>query len=214
MFTGIVEMTGTVEKRLPDKLFVCPSRPFADPVPGESVAVNGCCLTLEKMENGILRFHTLAETLSRTNLASARVVNMERAMSAAGRFGGHFVSGHIDAVSAIVSRRRRTDGDVELTVEIPDGFNRYFVPKGSVAIDGISLTLAEVEKKFFRVCLIPTTLSETVLEERCRKGEKVNIECDMLAKIVARQWDWAREEERDSGKSRIEWKTLEENGFL
>lgn len=214
MFTGIVEMTGVIEKRLPDKLFVRPLRPFADPVPGESVAVNGCCLTLEKMENGVLRFHTLAETLSRTNLGSVGLVNLERAMPAGGRFGGHFVSGHIDATTEIVSCRRGPDGDVALVFRMIDGYEKYFVPKGSVAVDGVSLTLAEAGSGCCTVRLIPTTLAETALGERAGRGEKVNIECDLFVKTVVRQMELFQAKTPEKKTGAIDWDLLEKKGFV
>lgn len=215
MFTGLVETTGSIVRRTSSggagKLVVLPETPFADPVFGESVAVNGCCLTLEKSDlNGQLTFHTLSETLDRTNLGELPMgarVNMERAMKLGARVGGHLVSGHIDAAARLLAVARR-NADVELQIELPEELAPYLVEKGSIAIDGVSLTLVEVAARHFSVCLIPVTLADTALLKR-RPGDRVNLETDLLGKYVVRQLELAR-----SQKSTVTMDTLREAGFL
>ncbi len=191
MFTGLVEMTGKILARNlqgeAGKLIIETAAPFQDLEAGESIAVNGTCLTLESgMEGGPLVFHVMRETFSRTNLGSepiGSVVNLERAMPANGRFGGHIVSGHVDGCGTIVSLKQR-DSDTEMTVSVPDEMIPYLVEKGSVAVDGISLTIEAVENNTFRIGLIPTTLSHTNLSGK-KAGSIVNLETDMIGKYVA-----------------------------
>ena len=147
MFTGIVEMRGQILARRGHQLLIRSAKPLTDPVYGESIAVNGCCLTLEECRGTELVFHVLSETLDRTNLGHLKngaSVNLERALKVTDRLGGHLVSGHIDAVGKVVSRK--VAKDVELTVSFPEELAKYIVWKGSIAIDGVSLTVAKLEK--------------------------------------------------------------------
>ena len=190
MFTGLVETTGIILSRKmtgeAGKITVEPHKPFSGLEAGESIAVNGACLTLEQgMGGGPLTFHVMRETFSRTNLGSlpnGSAVNMERALAANGRLGGHIVSGHVDATAKILSLRRR-DSDMELEIELPEGLREYFVDKGSVTVDGISLTLEAVSETSFRIGLIPTTWRETAIHAR-RPGDIVNLETDLIGKYV------------------------------
>jgi riboflavin synthase len=154
---------------------------------GDSIAVNGCCLTLAGRAPGSGRFDLLAETLSRTNLGGLRegdVVNVERAMTAAGRFSGHFVQGHIDCTSEV--RVFEPQGaDWKLEVSLPPGTAQYLVEKGSIAVDGISLTVAAVGAESFTMWIIPHTREVTHLGS-VRAGARVNLEFDMLAKHMER----------------------------
>jgi riboflavin synthase len=195
MFTGIVEETGRVEKIEPIKTgirLLVSSRVCARGLKqGDSVAVNGCCLTAEKMTvrggKNTIQFSLLAETWKLTNLQFARpgaVVNLERPLRADGRFGGHFVSGHIDGLGKI-TRWEPSGKDYLLEVSAPAEILRYIVQKGSIAIDGISLTVADVNKKFFRVWIIPHTYKVTALRER-KLGDAVNLEADILGKYAER----------------------------
>lgn len=210
MFTGIVEMRGQILARRGHQLLIRSAKPLTAPVYGESIAVNGCCLTLEECRGTELVFHVLAETLDRTNLGQLKngaSVNLERALKVTDRLGGHLVSGHIDAVGKVLSRK--VDKDVELTVSFPEELAKYIVWKGSIAIDGVSLTVAKLEKSALTVCLIPVTLAETALEER-EPGDPINLETDMAGKYIVRQLELA-----EAGKSsNITMATLAEAGFL
>jgi riboflavin synthase len=189
MFTGLVEGLGRVENWSATggvhRLRVA-AGPLAEGVkPGESVAVNGCCLTVTGNAKGSLTFDLLAETVARTNLEAARVgagVNLERAMPADGRYGGHFVTGHIDG-TGVLRRWEKVGEDFELRVGIRPEQGAYLVPKGCIAVDGISLTVAEVLPDEFSVWIIPHTRAVTALAER-KVGDRVNLEFDLLAKYT------------------------------
>jgi riboflavin synthase len=195
MFTGIVEETGTVERiqagaksiQLTVRARVCGRGLKA----GDSVAVNGCCLTAVKITpcagHKLVQFDLLRETWERTSLSATRPgsrVNLERALRADGRLGGHFVTGHIDGTGKII-RWERTGRDHVLELEAPKDVMRYVVFKGSIAVDGISLTVAAVTKKGFRIWIIPQTWEVTALSER-QMGDAVNLEADLLGKYVER----------------------------
>ena len=195
MFTGIVEETGVVTQikqssksiELTVGAKVC-GRGLKI---GDSVAVNGCCLTVVKLgsrsERKWIRFDLLRETWERTNLQFARagsLVNLERSLPANGRVGGHFVTGHIDNVGRII-RWERERGDYVLEIAAPPDLMRYVVFKGSIAVDGISLTVATAAKKSFRIWIIPHTYEVTALRERA-VGDAVNLEADLLGKYVER----------------------------
>jgi riboflavin synthase len=189
MFTGIIEELGQVAAfaagREAWSLQVAARLVPAGVAVGDSVAVNGCCLTVVRHDAGHLWFDVLAETRRLTNfteLAPGSGVNLERSLRPDGRMGGHFVSGHIDALGRIETLEPRGQ-DIYLQVGVPPGFARYLVDKGSVAIDGISLTVAEVAGDSFSVWLIPHTLAVTNLREK-KTGGGVNLEFDLLAKYV------------------------------
>jgi len=192
MFTGLVEELGEVVS-----LDQSPSGGFRltlrapsialEAQLGDSVAVNGCCLTVAAKQDGLLRFDLLQETLSRTSLGGVQpggCVNLERALAAGGRLGGHFVQGHVDCTAEILALEHK-GADVRLEVALPAAGARYLVEKGSIAVDGISLTVAELRQGSFVLWIIPHTLGHTNLG-RCRVGEKVNLEYDLLAKYVER----------------------------
>jgi riboflavin synthase len=193
MFTGIVEETGVVER----------IKPTADSIEltvrakvcarglklGDSLAVNGCCLTVVKLSARkgakLIRFDLLRETWQRTNFPSARIgslVNLERSLLVGGRLGGHFVTGHIDGTGKII-RWERAGQDHVLEIAAPPEVMRYVVFKGSITVDGISLTVAAVSKKSFRIWIIPHTHAVTALRERST-GDAVNLEADLLGKYV------------------------------
>ena len=189
MFTGIIEETGRVAAFTQGKdswqLQIAAQRVLTDVKPGDSVAVNGCCLTVTRFDAGHVWFDVLEETRRLTNfarLAPGDLVNLERSLRADSRLGGHFVSGHIDAPGRIEVFEPRGK-DHFLQVGVPAGFARYLVYKGSVAIDGISLTVAEAAGGSFAVWLIPHTLAATNLRGK-RAGDTVNLEFDLLAKYV------------------------------
>ena len=189
MFTGIIEETGRVAAFMPEaaawKLQIAATRVTGDVALGDSIAVNGCCLTVTRFDAGNLWFDVLEETRRLTNfaqLAPGAAVNLERSLRPDGRMGGHFVTGHIDVPGRIEQLEPRGK-DYYLRVHVPGGFARYLVYKGSVAIDGISLTVAEVDGDSFAVWLIPHTILVTNLRDR-KAGESVNLEFDLLAKYV------------------------------
>ncbi|HEX3717064.1 MAG TPA: riboflavin synthase [Verrucomicrobiae bacterium] len=194
MFTGIVEIAGEVhgiEPRADGIELLVRARFDRTLKIGESVAVNGCCLTVEKIrargKEGLLQFGVLNETWKRTNLQFAKPgsrVNLERALRVGDRLGGHFVSGHIDDVGKI-KRWEQAGKDYLLEIAAPPELMRYVVFKGSIAVDGISLTVAKVRQGSFEVWIIPHTRAVTALKER-RAGDAVNLETDMLGKFVER----------------------------
>ena len=189
MFTGIVETVGRVTALDPqgEKTRVVVEAPaIANEVPiGASVAVNGACLTVIEARGGAVCFEAVRETLDKTALGALQVgspVNLERAMRADGRLDGHIVQGHVDATGRVRSVERHGD-DVRFAVACDAAFAELLVPKGSVAIDGVSLTVVGVEPEGFDVALIPHTLAVTTLGMR-RPGDRVNLEADVLGKYV------------------------------
>ena len=160
--------------------------PFAEQLAiGESVAVNGCCLTSTTIEEGRAVFDLLAETLRVTNLgdlSQGSLVNLERALRVDDRMSGHFVQGHVDCTSEILELEAAGQ-DHRLKISLPDKFSRYLINKGSICVDGMSLTAAEVTDDSFTIWLIPHTMEVTNLNKR-QAGERVNLEFDMLAKYV------------------------------
>jgi len=193
MFTGIVEGTGTVaalaaaDDASGARLEV--EAPFlaGDLRLGESVAVNGCCLTVAQATAAGFAADLVAETLRRTalgGLAAGDLVNLERPMALGGRLGGHLVQGHVDGVARVLDRTAAGDGQ-EVRIELPAELQRYVVEKGSVAVDGVSLTVAGVGPGWFAVALVPHTLEVTTLGRR-RPGDPVQLEVDVVAKYVER----------------------------
>ena len=193
MFTGIVEEAGTIESIQPTgksiKLTVRAKTCGLGLKIGASVAVNGCCLTAVKIlargKAKLIQFDLLQESWRRTNFQFAKVgslVNLERSLRANGELGGHFVTGHVDGLGEII-KWERAGQDHVLDIAAPPEVLRYLVFKGSVAVDGISLTVAAVAKKSFRIWIIPHTFDVTVLRER-KVGDSVNLEADMLGKYV------------------------------
>ncbi len=194
MFTGIVEVVGTVaEIEAAGQLtrLVVDAPAISDGVRvGDSVAVNGGCLTVTRVEAGRLAFEVVKETLERTSLGELAVgasVNLERALRADARLDGHIVQGHVDATGRVRELRREGD-DVRLAIECAPEVAAELVPKGSVAIDGVSLTVVGVDEGGFDVALIPHTLEATTLGRR-RVGDRVNLETDVLGKYVKRHLD-------------------------
>ena len=191
MFTGIIEEIGTIRKiQREDKgarLFIGAKKILEDVKIGDSIAVNGVCLTVTSFRNTEFTADVMNETLERstfTNLKSGSRVNLERAMAADGRFGGHIVAGHIDGIGKIVHIIK--DGiAIWYVIQASQGMLRYVVEKGSVAVDGISLTVAGVGEDTFSVSTIPHTIQETVLQDR-KVGDEVNLENDIVGKYIER----------------------------
>jgi len=189
MFTGIVEETGHVvaftQHSASWRLQIAARAALQDVALGDSIAVNGCCLTVVEFDAQHLYFDVLEETRRLTNfaaLATGALVNLERSLRFDGKMGGHFVSGHIDGQGEIELLELRGK-DTYLRVRVPAGSGRYLIHKGSIAIDGMSLTVAEVEGDSFAVWLIPTTLALINIRAR-RVGDRVNLEFDLLGKYV------------------------------
>jgi riboflavin synthase len=191
MFTGLIEEVGTVVAEASRDhgtgLQIAAPGIAKDVRTGESIAVNGCCLTLSSHGGDRLTFDLLEETIARTNLRKLRrnsPVNLERALRADGRVGGHFVQGHVDCVAPIIAFDTK-GADFRLEVELPENSRHYVTSKGSIAVNGISLTVAEVLPKSFVVWIIPYTKRHTNLD-RATIGDLVNLEFDVLAKYVER----------------------------
>jgi|SRR5580692_8742250 riboflavin synthase len=197
MFTGIIEETGTVEciqRNAKGIALTLRAKQTARGLKlGGSLAVNGCCLTATKITASgkskharvLIQFDLLDETWKRTNFQSLKTgssVNLERPLRAGGEFGGHFVTGHIDGTGKI-SRWEKSGADHVLDIAAPESVMRYVIQKGSIAIDGISLTVAKVSKKSFRVWIIPHTFEITNLRTR-KTGDAVNLEADMIGKYA------------------------------
>lgn len=190
MFTGLVESLATVV-RLGDnpggKRLTIQHAMAAELVLGESVAINGACLTVVRFDDQSFDFEVGPETLIKTNLGDLRAgdqVNLERSLKVGDRLGGHFVQGHVDAVGVIDSRSRNGDWE-DVWFRVPSSLTPLMVPKGSIAVDGISLTVVNVESERFSVMLIPHTQAITTLGFK-KPGDRVNLEADMLAKHVAK----------------------------
>jgi len=192
MFTGLVESLAPVVEIEPEppgvRLRIREAEFAAEAAIGESIAINGCCLTVVRIADDVLDFQAGAETLSRTNLgrlAAGDRVNLERSLRVGDRLGGHYVTGHIDAAGWLEAREAEQDW-ATLWFGFPRALGRQMVPKGSIAVDGVSLTLVDVEAERFSVALIPHTLQVTTLG-RLRVQDPVNLETDLLAKYVQKQ---------------------------
>ena len=190
MFTGLVQALGTIREMEPRgeavRLTVEASGPAAEAAIGDSVAVNGCCLTVVGIDGENLAFDVIPESLDRTNLGAQSTgsrVNLELPLRPSDRMGGHFVQGHVDAVGRLLSKTDH-DGDVRLTFSLPEILRGQVVEKGSIAIDGVSMTVAGVDRETFSVAVIPHTLEVTTLG-RLAVDDPVNLEGDILAKYVA-----------------------------
>ena len=189
MFTGLVETVGTVEsiKSLAHGVLISIRSPlvFSDVRVGDSISINGCCLTAVSAAEGRAAFEAGQETLRRTNLGGLVAdssVNLERSLQVGDRLGGHFVTGHIDAVGELLSRL--DDGEWSTCwFSIPAPYGHHLASKGSITIDGVSLTVVDVQASRFSVALIPHTLENTILGHK-RVGDAVNLETDVLAKYV------------------------------
>ncbi|HKY57554.1 MAG TPA: riboflavin synthase [Aeromicrobium sp.] len=191
MFTGLVEEQGTVEgiESMGDsvRLRLRGPRVTSDAAHGDSIAVNGCCLTVTDLDGDTFAADVMAESLRRTSLGDLTVgspVNLERAVAAGARLGGHIVQGHVDGVGSLIERTPSEHWHV-LRFSLPAELARYVVEKGSITVSGVSLTVVEVTDDTFSVSLIPTTLAETILGT-LTPGDRVNLEVDIVAKYVER----------------------------
>lgn len=203
MFTGIVEEIGTVRQIKQGKhsavLTISAGDVLDGTKTGDSIAVNGICLTVTAVLPGAFMADVMHETLNRSALTGLSVgspVNLERAMQANGRFGGHIVAGHVDGTGKIV-KIEKDDTAVWFTIQTKPELMRYIVEKGSVAIDGISLTVAKITETGFSVSAIPHTVKQTVLQEK-QEGDLVNLETDIIGKYVEKLLSPALEEQKES----------------
>jgi riboflavin synthase len=192
MFTGIIEELGTVEalesRKNGGRLSIACSGVLSDLTPGASIAVNGVCLTAVEVRVDGFSADLSPETLERSSLGDLDLharVNLERPLSLQTRLSGHIVQGHVDGTGTVEALRELGDGNWEFVVRVPKDLDRYLVYKGSLTVDGISLTIASVKDALVKVAIIPHTYGATNLSER-KPGDRVNIECDVIAKHVAR----------------------------
>ncbi len=222
MFTGIIEEMGKV-KRIEKNGVSCKLTIEADKVlsgsrVGDSIAVNGVCLTAVNITDKEFTADVMAETVRRSSLgtlAPGSPVNLERAMASDGRFGGHIVSGHIDGTGT-VKNIKREENAVWITISCEKKILKYIIEKGSIAIDGISLTVAYVDDKCFKVSIIPHTLSETTLSKK-KTGDIVNLENDIIGKYVEKLLKFDDEQSNVKGggtQSGLSMSFLAENGFV
>ena len=223
MFTGINEETGKVEAVAKGSnsavITIAAVKVLEDTKIGDSIAVNGVCLTVTSISGRKFSADVMAETLRRSSLGSLKhgsMVNLERAMAANGRFGGHIVSGHIDGVG-VISSFEKEDNAVWVEIETPAKILRYIVEKGSITIDGISLTVAKLTDSSFAVSVIPHTGEETTLLNR-NPGDIVNLENDIVGKYVERLMNFKTDDRDNKGEKRnnsdsITMNFLNENGF-
>ena len=216
MFTGIVEEMGTIEKmqnvsEQAVQLTIKAEKVIEDVNIGDSISVNGICLTVTNFTKKSFQVDAMPETIKSTSLQMLKPgsqVNLERAMAANGRFGGHFVSGHVDGTGIILEKKQQENA-IYYDIQIPEELARFLMHKGSITVDGTSLTLFGVNKNIFTISLIPHTVTETVLGGK-GKGDIVNIECDMLAKYVQNML----QAQQTDHSEKINEKFLQTNGFL
>lgn len=216
MFTGIIEETGTLceikKESLSAKVKIQCKKVLEGTKIGDSIAVNGICLTVTSLAKDGFTADVMAETMRRSSLSELTVpgvVNLERAMAADGRFGGHIVSGHIDGTGKVTAIRQEENA-VWYTIAAEPKLLRYIVEKGSVALDGISLTVAKVTDQDFQVSVIPHTRQETALTEK-KTGSILNIECDVVGKYIEKLITGGKPEEPESN---ITESFLLEYGFI
>ena len=219
MFTGIIEEQGIIESiKIGSRsavLSIRCSKVLENTNIGDSIAVNGVCLTVTSMTHSGYTADVMAETINRSSLGqlkSGQRVNLERAMAASGRFGGHIVSGHIDGTGTVTDIQP-DDNAIWYTIDAPDSILKYIVEKGSITIDGISLTVAYVDDRCFKVSIIPHTQKETNLRDK-KQGSIVNLECDIIGKYVEKLLQGGSIYTDDAPKdSKITEAFLMENGF-
>lgn len=213
MFTGIVEEVGTIRAMTKGELVIGASKVLQDVALGDSIAVNGICLTVTKFDAASFHVDVMPETMRRTSLALLQKgshVNLERALTLSSRLGGHIVSGHIDGTGRILSFTEEGNA-ILLKISAEAGLLRYIIEKGSVALDGISLTVTEVTSQDFTVSLIPHTREVTILGER-KAGDPINIENDVIGKYVERFLTVSQPENQEK-KSALTAEFLLQNGF-
>ncbi|MBN2860417.1 MAG: riboflavin synthase [Sphaerochaetaceae bacterium] len=211
MFTGLIEEVGALRSREHTSLTIACTQLQDDLALGDSVAVNGVCLTVTWFDRSSLRAEVMPVTLRTTNLGSLRKdepVHLERAMKITARLGGHLVAGHVDATIPVLAKAAEKDA-LLITLAIPKEFQPFIIHRGSVALDGVSLTVADLSEKDFTVSLVGHTRDHTALADR-RVGQQVNLECDQIGKYVYHQLSAAN----GSGSQKITYEMLSKEGFL
>ena len=218
MFTGLIEtmgqLNGITRENKSAVISIAPQKNDFDCKIGDSVAINGVCLTIEGGDRRQLFFRAVNETLSKTALANVQngdFVNLERAMPANGRLDGHIVLGHIDT-TAKIAKIENVGDSVIFTLEIADEYAKYIAKKGSVAIDGISLTIADLTENGFSLSIIPHSLKNTTLQYR-KAGDLVNVECDVLARYIERMLNFEKQKQGRATRDERLLGLLERGGF-
>ena len=218
MFTGIIEELGVIQEikkgSKSSKLLIKANKVLENTKIGDSICTNGVCLTVTNLKANSFEADVMAETLRRSNLGDLKVgskVNLERALTLQSRLGGHIVSGHIDGTGEVISLVKE-DNATWVTIKTTNDILRYIVLKGSITIDGISLTVAYVDENVFKVSIIPHTAQETTLLNKSI-GETVNLECDVISKYIEKLMGLNTKEENKKNTSLTE-DFLRENGFF
>jgi riboflavin synthase len=218
MFTGLIEEIGHIKaiqrgsKSI--RLSIAASKVMDDVKLGDSIATNGICLTVVSFDSSGFSADVMPESMSRTTFGSLGVgsrVNLERAVRVGDRLGGHMVSGHVDGIGEVVGQEQ-DDNAIWVSIAAPKNILKYVIEKGSIAIDGISLTVAYVDEEIFKVSIIPLTQEDTTLTSK-KAGEKVNLECDMTAKYIEKFMFFRDNEEVKEQKADISMDFLRDNGF-
>lgn len=216
MFTGLIEEIGTIQTIVKGQksatLSIKANKVLEGIKLGDSISTNGVCLTVTAFNNGLFTVDVMAETMRKSNLYSltkGSTINLERALMVGDRLGGHIVSGHIDGIGTI-SDYRVEDNAVWITINTSNEILKYIVLKGSIAIDGVSLTVAHVGETLFEVSIIPHTKQRTTLLQK-KPGDEVNLECDMLGKYIEKLM---KVEENPSTKKNMDLDFLKDNGFI
>jgi riboflavin synthase len=189
MFTGLIEEKGFIKEKIPTgeglRLVISAKRIMGDLKIGDSVAVNGVCLTVVQKKKDTFSVDTIEETLKKSNLGNTKLkqsVNLERPLKADARLGGHFVLGHVDTTGTVKKIKELSNSHF-ITISFPKGYQKYLIPVGSIAIDGVSMTVAELRKSEFSVGVIPHTWEETIFADK-KAGDTVNLEFDVLGKYI------------------------------
>ncbi|MGM0395852.1 MAG: riboflavin synthase [Bacillota bacterium] len=216
MFTGIIEEIGTVraitKSEKAARISIDATKVLEDVKLGDSISTNGVCLTVTNFSKSNFTVDVMAETIRRSNLgllSPGMEVNLERSLKASDRLGGHIVSGHIDGIGKIIDLKKE-DNAIWITVSADRNLLRYIISKGSIAIDGISLTVAYVDDNNFQVSIIPHTKEYTTLLQK-KVGDVVNLECDLVGKYIEKLMVYGK---NDSGESKIDMEFLQRNGFV
>lgn len=216
MFTGLIEQIGTVKnisKGIKSaQITINADKVLEDIKLGDSISTNGVCLTVIKYDKNSFTIDAMPETINKSNLKFLNIgskVNLERALRLGDRLGGHLVSGHVDG-TGLVNNIKEDDNATIVTIKAPNDILKYVVQKGSIAIDGTSLTVVSVDDETFKVSIIPLTKEETTLLSK-KVGEVVNLECDMIGKYVEKLLNF---ENKNDKKSSIDMNFLKKNGFL
>ncbi|MFC1532075.1 riboflavin synthase [Thermodesulfobacteriota bacterium] len=218
MFTGLIEGIGKIEGVTPTgrdmRLSIMPLFDISDCRIGDSISVSGVCLTITDIKDGALSMFASEETVSYSTLGSLRQgdeVNLERALSLGDRLGGHMVSGHVDGLGRIL-KKEQVQGSWLIRIGIDKGLARYTIGKGSIAVDGISLTINHCQDTFFEVNIIPETARATTILKK-KAGDPVNIETDLIAKYIDKFITKERRSEKEGASSSIDKEMLEKHGF-